>query len=90
MSGGHFDYQQYHLNDIAMGIKELIGHNGVKNEDGYGYDFNNKTIKEFKTAIELLEKAAVYVQRIDWLISGDDGEDTFHERLKEDLNDNSN
>lgn len=30
-------------------------------------------------------KAAIYVQRIDWLLSDDDGEDNFHERLKEEL-----
>jgi hypothetical protein len=29
--------------------------------------------------------AAVYAQRIDWLISGDDGEESFLERLKEEL-----
>lgn len=29
--------------------------------------------------------AQVYAQRIDWLLSGDDGEDNFHLRLKEDL-----
>jgi hypothetical protein len=29
--------------------------------------------------------AQIYAQRIDWLISGDDGEDSFRERLKEDL-----
>lgn len=27
----------------------------------------------------------VYVQRIDWLASGDDGEDSFHKRLEADL-----
>jgi hypothetical protein len=29
--------------------------------------------------------AEIYAQRIDWLLSGDDGEDSFRERLKEDL-----
>ena len=26
-----------------------------------------------------------YTQRIDWLVSGDDGEDSFHSRLKKEL-----
>jgi hypothetical protein len=33
----------------------------------------------------VLRKAAVYAQRVDWLLSGDDGEETFLERLKKDL-----
>ena len=49
------------------------------------YGLSKETIKEFKKGIELLKKAQVYAQRIDWLLSGDDGEDNFHLRLKEDL-----
>ena len=29
--------------------------------------------------------AAIYAQRIDWLLSGDDGEESFKRRLKEEL-----
>jgi len=29
--------------------------------------------------------ASTYIQRIDYLLSGDDGEDTFHARLTEDM-----
>ena len=49
------------------------------------YGFSEETIAEFKKGYELLMKAYVYAQRIDWLLSGDDGEESFHERLKEDL-----
>ena len=79
MSGGHFDYKQYHLEDIASEIEELIDRN-----DGF-YDYSKETLEEFKNAIPLLRKAAIYAQRIDWLVSGDDGEDDFHERLQEEL-----
>jgi len=33
----------------------------------------------------MLKKAQIYAQRIDYLISGDDGEESFRERLKEEL-----
>ena len=49
------------------------------------YGYSKATIREFKKAIDYLKKAEIYAQRIDWLLSGDDGEDGFHERLKEDL-----
>ena len=32
-----------------------------------------------------LKIAQVYVQRIDWLVSDDDGEDSFHSRLNKEL-----
>lgn len=32
-----------------------------------------------------LKLANIYLHRIDWLLSGDDGEDSFHSRLKEEL-----
>lgn len=51
----------------------------------YQPEYTEETIKEFKTAIRTLRMAQVYAQRVDWLISGDDGEDSFHERLAEDL-----
>lgn len=49
------------------------------------YKFSEATIAEFRKGLDYLRKAYVYAQRIDWLLSGDDGEDSFHERLKEEL-----
>ena len=89
MSGGAFDYIQYRIHDIVQRIREEIKSNNVKPEywwgDWNGQVYSDETIAEFKKGIELLLKAETYAQRIDWLLSGDDGEDTFHERLKEDL-----
>ena len=54
-------------------------------EDKFHHKYSDETINEFKTAVELLKKAQVYAQRVDWLLSDDDGEETFHERLKDEL-----
>ena len=110
MSGGHFDYNQFRIDDIADSIEDYIyGHpleeedieyyiedNWLENEEKeyviknkhtlpnyYGY--NEKTLEEFKKGLDILRKASIYAQRIDWLLSGDDGEESFHKRLKEDL-----
>lgn len=48
-------------------------------------DYSEETIKEFRKGVEILKKAQVYANRIDWLMSGDDGEESFHKRLKEEL-----
>ena len=88
MSGGYWDYIQHGFNDVADDI-ENIAKNGreVSWNDGENeYDHYAEDIEQsFIEAAEMLRKAAVYVQRIDWLLSGDDGEDSFRRRLKEDL-----
>lgn len=162
MSGGHFDYQQYHIEDIANSIEREIEeatkpkpplvwrenvsifkkiddwhsvgiYKGFKTydeavrhlkkdkaykfvreyeknerriaefmegeemievretkyqeyEDGEYYsEYTDETIQIFKDAVKILRKAAIYAQRIDWLLSGDDGEESLKERLEEEL-----
>lgn len=89
MSGGHFDYNQYKIGYIADEVETLIENNDSdeKNEWGdiIGHHYKPETIDEFKKALKALRVAQVYAQRIDWLVSCDDGEDSFHRRLKKDL-----
>ena len=89
MSGGYFNYSQYHIGNIAEEIEQLVRNNNDLTKDQYGdtigRNYSDKTIHEFKVAISLLKVAQVYAQRIDWLLSEDDGEDTFHKRLLSDL-----
>jgi len=80
MSGGHFDYDQYKINSIAIAVEDAIANNDA-NEHPYPYN----VIKEFKTGLKHLNLAAIYAQRIDWLISGDDGNEAFIRRLDDDL-----
>lgn len=95
MSGGHFDYDQYKIGYIAESIESLIEKNRkpVDKKDRWGewddrefyYDYPDEIIEKFKEAVSSLKKAQVYAQRIDWLVSGDDGDETFLKRLSEDL-----
>ena len=93
MSGGHFDYQQYRIAEIADQIEQLIYQNGKKKEgfiessweSEYHYKYPPAVIAEFKKGLYILRKAHIYAHRIDWLVSGDDGEKSFISRLHEDL-----
>lgn len=93
MSGGHFNYNQHFINDIADEIEDEIRNNKKKGdwisderwEEKGKQQFSDETIKEFKKAVKILRKAYVYAHRIDWFLSGDDGEENFHKRLKEEL-----
>ena len=89
MSGGHFQYMQYEIGNIADEIEQIILNNDSKEKNEYGdtkgYGFSQGTIEEFKKALFTLKQSYIYVQRIDWLVSGDDGEDSFHRRLKQEM-----
>jgi hypothetical protein len=92
MSGGHFDYKQFEITRIADEIEQLIEINGKKRvgrieswEEPYHYEYPPEVIEKFKEAVLSLRTAQIYAQRIDWLVSGDDGEESFLRRLKEDM-----
>lgn len=89
MSGGHFQYKQWEIGNIADEVEQLILTNDSEEKDEWGdrkgYHYTPETIEEFKKGLVLLRQAYVYAQRIDWLVSGDDGQDSFHSRLKNDL-----
>jgi hypothetical protein len=54
-------------------------------EDLNYYKYPDEVIEEFKNAVKHLRVAEIYAQRVDWLLSGDDGEESFLRRLEEDL-----
>ena len=55
-------------------------------EDKYHYEYPLEVIEEFKKGAEIIKLAQIYMHRIDWLLSGDDGEESFLTRLKKELN----
>jgi hypothetical protein len=89
MSGGHFNYKQYILLDITDDIDSVILTNDSNEKNVWGNNigshYSPETIVEFKKAVKALKTAYVYAQRIDWLLSGDDGEDSFYKRLQAQL-----
>ena len=88
MSGGEFDYKQYEIREIGEAIQGHIDYHLSTDKyvkDDYCEEFSDETINQFKIGALLCKVTSIYVNRIDWLISADDGEEQFHKRLKEDL-----
>ena len=84
ISGGYFEYKQYHIQDIIEKLKETK----VKvesDEEYYEFDRKQELLEEISNGLDYLNLAEIYTQRLDWLFSGDDGEDSFFERLEEEL-----
>ena len=98
MSGGYFEYKQYAIDELVDRIERILpreDQSRSSDTDGYYDDSWTKkmvaecspeTIQELQNAVRALKQAAVYAQRVDWFLSGDDGEISFHQRLKEELN----
>ena len=84
-----------HLPYTVNEFGEIVFRKFYSDEDNYSDVFkkpknrirpySKDTINEFKKAYKILKKATTYVQRIDWLVCGDDDEPSFHKRLKEEL-----
>lgn len=96
MSGGHFEYLQYQVDQLASDIDRAIARNErVKNDpekarDQFGWlpdVLPDDIIAKFKEARDTLTRGAKMAHRIDWLLSGDDGEESFRRRWKEELED---
>ena len=101
MSGGYFDYDQYRIGYIADSIEKLIENNGKKKEEDelyggreyyekypdelYHHKYPDEIIEKFKEAVKCLRISEIYAQRIDYLVSSDDGEESFKSCLNEEL-----
>ena len=48
-------------------------------------ELSNETIDAMKEAYRQIRIAEIYATRVDWMMSGDDSEESFRERIKEDL-----
>jgi len=76
--------------DIAEEIQHAIDTNDDEsiNEwgDRRGRGYSPEVIAKLQEGVRALKVAYVYAQRADWLLSDDDGEESFLERLEEELN----
>lgn len=89
MSGGYFNYDQYKIGYISDQIEDIVDKYTEDGLNQYGdrcrVIYTEEEIEKFKEACYTLEKAQIYAQRIDWLLSGDDGTDSFFRRLELEL-----
>jgi siroheme synthase (precorrin-2 oxidase/ferrochelatase) len=83
MSGGYFECSNYIFNRVAEQIEQVVetGHD----EDCYEYTFGDDTREQMRQAVWALKLAAIYMNRVDYLLSGDDSEESFHQRLRKEL-----
>jgi len=84
MSGGTLNYIQFKIDQTISDIEDVIFYNDDETFNE-GRCYEQETLSIFEEGVKYLRLAMIYTHRIDWLLSGDDGEENFHERLKKDL-----
>lgn len=82
MSGGSLEYFYYKFEEPLERISKEI--KWGKNK------WTAETLLEFQNAVNYLKLAQIYSHRVEWLFSGDDGEDSFIKRLKEEISEFDN
>jgi hypothetical protein len=76
MSGGTIgSYGFSEVEDAASQIRSIINTNEAEAE--YGIRYAPETLERFKQIANLLDAAAVAWKDVDWLVSGDTGEDDW-------------
>ena len=87
MSGGRFGYLQFQFGEIVESIRSTIANNDLDGKDEWGgtigWHLPPDIIAKFAETADAVERAAKMVTRVDWLLSGDDGEDSFRRRWTE-------
>lgn len=71
---GYFDYIQNGFDGLITELQNLIESN-----------YEQETIYEFERALEIAKELHVLIDHIDYLVSGEETEESFHQGLIEDL-----
>ncbi len=85
MSGGHFDYQQFRLNDLADQVQAYIDRCTSDETDEYGYKptLSPEALDCLRTCRQTLIKAGNMLHSVDWCICGDTDEEDMIREFKE-------
>ena len=86
MSGGHFGdcgYDYYKVAQFADELEVAIDNNGKVDEYGYKREYDPDVIDYLEAQIPKMRKMAEIMRHIDYLYSGDHGDDSFMSYVKE-------
>jgi len=81
MSGGHFEYGCFRISQFADELQHEIDINDDETVDSWGNTvgrgFDEETMIRIRTSKKIIETAGKLAREIEWLYSGDHGEESF-------------
>lgn len=85
MSGEMFDYKELWIDRLADELEVAIFNEEIKIKDKSPWCYSKDTIKLMKKVHRRLREDYIYVKRLAYVLSGDDGEEQLIPRINEDL-----
>lgn len=87
MSGGYFEYKQHYINDIIDKLEKFLEDqkNKEREEVDDFYVYPDNIIVHAMYTLNLLKLSQVFLNRLDYLFSYDESEDSYIENLKKDM-----
>ena len=82
MSGGSFGYAYSRVEIFVEELCERIENNDTKDEYGYSPDYSPEVISKLSRIADEAAALAKKMKDVEWMYSGDIGEETFLERNK--------
>ena len=86
ISGGHFNdcgYEYYKVAQFADELEAEVSNNFEEDEYGFAHEYSPEVCEYLLEQVTKMRKMAEIMRHIDYLYSGDHGEDSFMERVKE-------
>jgi len=86
MSGGHFEYDEFRMHHIAEQIDFEIQNNDLPDPQyGQTNGYSKEVLYYMQYTRDTLEHSYKLTKNLDYLLSGDIGEDGYLERVKNEL-----
>lgn len=85
MSGEMFDYKEFCIEQLADELEVAIFNEETKIKEKSPWCYSKDTIKFMKKMHKRLREDYIYMKRLAYVLSGDDGEEQLMPRIKEDL-----
>jgi hypothetical protein len=89
MSGGTFNnngYIYYQVHQFADELENRIENNAVKDEYGYYSNYPEEILQILRAQVPEINRIAKIMRAIDYLYSGDHGEDSFLRAINKAIN----
>lgn len=80
MSGGSFNYSYRKVDEFSYTLEKILDDIDRDDED---CGFEKETIEKLEGILVLCRKTAKLMKEVEWLISGDTGDESFMKRVKE-------
>lgn len=82
---GHFQHNEYRIQEISESIDRLIKTNSNKDQFGYCQNYSPEILEKFRETKKLADKLYKMIRVIDYLVCNDIGEESFFEEWSEEV-----